>query len=184
MDLISAKVDAAQQSKGGDTVYVFIQPDGEVELSTTYPKDPTSLLHAYRAGSELKSLPPPPENESGSPDSTTKSKNKKQQTVMETPTKTAAKKAPAKKSAKKVAKKVAKKTAAKTATKAGKYNLEPGEPIKGTKKSATVKELIKLAEGGSTVYNEKFRPLPLGYLKKMADHTRVIEATIVAPAKA
>lgn len=53
MDLISAKVEAAERSrKEKKTVYLFVQDDGEVELSTKHPGP--KATHCFKNGSEAK----------------------------------------------------------------------------------------------------------------------------------
>jgi hypothetical protein len=89
------------------------------------------------------------------------------------------KKKPAK-AAKKVAKKVTKKTSKVVTPK----KTERKPVVKATlpphvRKSLTVKEIIKLVKDGQKVFNENNKPLPLGYLSKMGDTSRVIHCAIL-----
>ena len=152
MDLISAKVEAAKLSKQqGKTIFINVDKEGECEVSEN--KNNTTYA-CYKNGNEVKVEEELPSEES---------KTKKEKAMKKT------KEQPVKKAQ-------AKKTAAKKVVEQAKKS--PSSSIKGAKKEMSVKAAKELVKKGQKLYNEAGKPLPFGYLNKMADQNRVIKVTI------
>jgi hypothetical protein len=196
MDLITAKVDGLVKSKQDrSTIFINVFPTGHKnEGDCFFAKKPDNTTQAIlkhgsevsldsEEGKELMGTEETPATktpktkvaskvEEGdttvTKTSSTKSSNKNNKTMataVKNPAKKTAKKATAKKSAEK-------KVAAKVTTTGEKK--EAPKPKAG-QKLMSVKEILKtIAKGEQKAWNKDGKPLPVGYLTKMADHNKEI----------
>lgn len=190
MDLITAKVEGLKESKlKRSTIFINVFPTGhKYEGDCYFAKKADKTTQAIlKHGSEVKL-----DSDEGKELLSTETKvvplkveegnegeNKKSSTVKKVSTKNnktmaTAVKTPAKKTASKTAakKSTGKKVAAKTPVE--KKEKEVVKPKAG-QKLMTIKEVIKIVtKGEQKAWNKDDKPLPIGYLTKMADHNKEI----------
>jgi hypothetical protein len=193
MDLISAKVEAAKQSRAtGKKVYIIVdENDGECSLSNAPLR---GVLHCYNNGSEIYDTGDMQEGDATKARANKRSKKipaqsqkakelieKKEATASsvansEKEVKTKKEKVMATKPAKKAAQKKAK--AVKNAVK-----KEVKAPA-GEKKKISVANILSLLKKGHRIYRQKSPHYPFQYprLKDYANKEKVME-TIIAPPK-
>ena len=171
MDLITAKVEAAKQSRlKGKRLFINADEEGECIISSLPAKEADNLMAIFIAGNEQplkdyltnEQLPTTIEPKIEPEKKTKVSKTNKPEKVMPT-TKKASKKAATKKTVKKAV------TTKKVEVKKSIAPVKLGKQV-----TLAIKEIIKRVEKGEKAYNKDSKPLPAGYLNKMVDKTKEI----------
>lgn len=166
MDLISAKVSAAERSrKEKIKMYIHVSnKDGECIVTAHESVGGYTPLHAYSKGSEISF---------GVEQEEKLKANKENLNIKQNKRMSKNKKAEA-------AKKPTSKTNGKSATTKASSNGARFPKQTGKNSTLTIKEIVALVRKGNAVYRQNdFAPLFLKYVEKMKDQTREVPVIIV-----